>query len=246
MIRRPPRSTHCISSAASDVYKRQTKNAKIISTPISKDKLLNETNKAQTHSKKNKTNPQLSDVRKDKLFKNLKVGKIIKLKRTLDMLRQKQKLTTCTFTLSVTPCSLNRPLNDLQHSLRDSENIDSNALKFRKEQKGKSIFDHDTFELFTLEKYGDKLTTDNLSRILSMKEKLILYKEKTERKYLNKMYKSRQYSPQTYYRKRKELEKWVTKEKADISQTKSGISSSCHRIVAVSYTHLTLPTICSV
>eukprot|EP00825_Cyclidium_porcatum_P020635 TRINITY_DN232_c0_g1_i10.p3 TRINITY_DN232_c0_g1~~TRINITY_DN232_c0_g1_i10.p3 ORF type:complete len:104 (+),score=37.71 TRINITY_DN232_c0_g1_i10:2-313(+) len=26
MIRRPPRSTHCISSAASDVYKRQTQN----------------------------------------------------------------------------------------------------------------------------------------------------------------------------------------------------------------------------
>ena len=25
MIRRPPRSTHCISSAASDVYKRQAK-----------------------------------------------------------------------------------------------------------------------------------------------------------------------------------------------------------------------------
>ena len=27
MIRRPPRSTHCISSAASDVYKRQIKNS---------------------------------------------------------------------------------------------------------------------------------------------------------------------------------------------------------------------------
>ena len=27
MIRRPPRSTHCISSAASDVYKRQTKSS---------------------------------------------------------------------------------------------------------------------------------------------------------------------------------------------------------------------------
>ena len=27
MIRRPPRSTHCISSAASDVYKRQDKNS---------------------------------------------------------------------------------------------------------------------------------------------------------------------------------------------------------------------------
>ena len=30
MIRRPPRSTHCISSAASDVYKRQIKGKKAI------------------------------------------------------------------------------------------------------------------------------------------------------------------------------------------------------------------------
>eukprot|EP00825_Cyclidium_porcatum_P003514 TRINITY_DN11632_c0_g1_i3.p2 TRINITY_DN11632_c0_g1~~TRINITY_DN11632_c0_g1_i3.p2 ORF type:complete len:135 (-),score=24.80 TRINITY_DN11632_c0_g1_i3:105-509(-) len=29
MIRRPPRSTHCISSAASDVYKRQVLNASL-------------------------------------------------------------------------------------------------------------------------------------------------------------------------------------------------------------------------
>eukprot|EP00826_Nyctotherus_ovalis_P017460 TRINITY_DN15149_c0_g1_i1.p1 TRINITY_DN15149_c0_g1~~TRINITY_DN15149_c0_g1_i1.p1 ORF type:complete len:129 (-),score=44.14 TRINITY_DN15149_c0_g1_i1:129-491(-) len=29
MIRRPPRSTHCISSAASDVYKRQAVDAKM-------------------------------------------------------------------------------------------------------------------------------------------------------------------------------------------------------------------------
>ena len=29
MIRRPPRSTHCISSAASDVYKRQVKNHEV-------------------------------------------------------------------------------------------------------------------------------------------------------------------------------------------------------------------------
>jgi len=30
MIRRPPRSTHCISSAASDVYKRQGLNDEIV------------------------------------------------------------------------------------------------------------------------------------------------------------------------------------------------------------------------
>ena len=35
MIRRPPRSTHCISSAASDVYKRQTPDCwKIIKTCV--------------------------------------------------------------------------------------------------------------------------------------------------------------------------------------------------------------------
>ena len=34
MIRRPPRSTHCISSAASDVYKRQILNSKKISLVI--------------------------------------------------------------------------------------------------------------------------------------------------------------------------------------------------------------------
>eukprot|EP00826_Nyctotherus_ovalis_P055299 TRINITY_DN7330_c0_g2_i1.p1 TRINITY_DN7330_c0_g2~~TRINITY_DN7330_c0_g2_i1.p1 ORF type:complete len:130 (+),score=38.24 TRINITY_DN7330_c0_g2_i1:30-392(+) len=35
MIRRPPRSTHCISSAASDVYKRQI--LKSVNTPQIKD-----------------------------------------------------------------------------------------------------------------------------------------------------------------------------------------------------------------
>jgi len=30
MIRRPPRSTHCISSAASDVYKRQTQEGVVV------------------------------------------------------------------------------------------------------------------------------------------------------------------------------------------------------------------------
>jgi len=33
MIRRPPRSTHCISSAASDVYKRQVKRVRDLMGP---------------------------------------------------------------------------------------------------------------------------------------------------------------------------------------------------------------------
>ena len=37
MIRRPPRSTHCISSAASDVYKRQKDDLFKISKDIEKE-----------------------------------------------------------------------------------------------------------------------------------------------------------------------------------------------------------------
>eukprot|EP00826_Nyctotherus_ovalis_P029717 TRINITY_DN2357_c0_g1_i2.p1 TRINITY_DN2357_c0_g1~~TRINITY_DN2357_c0_g1_i2.p1 ORF type:complete len:149 (-),score=63.94 TRINITY_DN2357_c0_g1_i2:108-533(-) len=36
MIRRPPRSTHCISSAASDVYKRQAKGSRLQKKGITK------------------------------------------------------------------------------------------------------------------------------------------------------------------------------------------------------------------
>ena len=43
MIRRPPRSTHCISSAASDVYKRQKYNSRAFTTIIKHDKITNNT-----------------------------------------------------------------------------------------------------------------------------------------------------------------------------------------------------------
>eukprot|EP01022_Parablepharisma_sp_SALTPOND_P025576 TRINITY_DN59_c0_g3_i1.p1 TRINITY_DN59_c0_g3~~TRINITY_DN59_c0_g3_i1.p1 ORF type:complete len:1605 (+),score=215.77 TRINITY_DN59_c0_g3_i1:8435-13249(+) len=90
----------------------------------------------------------------------------------------------------------------------------------------KSIFDRNTFQLFTLKKFGDQLNGDNLSKVLAMREKVISYREKTEKKYLSKMYKNKQYSPRTYQSKRKELEKWVTKEREEIRKTKSGILDS--------------------
>jgi len=89
-----------------------------------------------------------------------------------------------------------------------------------------SIFDRNSFQLFTLKKYGDQLNSDNLTKLLGMREKVILYREKTEKKYLNKMYKNKQYSPRTYQSKRKELEKWVTKEKEEIKKTKTNLLDS--------------------
>ncbi len=90
----------------------------------------------------------------------------------------------------------------------------------------RSIFDRNTFQLFAIKKYGDNLNTDNLSRLLSMREKVIMYRERTEKKYINKMYKCNQYSPRTYQSKRKELEKWVSREKDDIKKTKTRMLDS--------------------
>eukprot|EP00825_Cyclidium_porcatum_P021474 TRINITY_DN23938_c0_g1_i2.p2 TRINITY_DN23938_c0_g1~~TRINITY_DN23938_c0_g1_i2.p2 ORF type:complete len:123 (-),score=42.11 TRINITY_DN23938_c0_g1_i2:142-510(-) len=57
MIRRPPRSTHCISSAASDVYKRQ------VSTQSTWDKQNKK--QSQTH-KKNMDIKKVSSQKKNK------------------------------------------------------------------------------------------------------------------------------------------------------------------------------------
>eukprot|EP00825_Cyclidium_porcatum_P002089 TRINITY_DN10966_c0_g2_i2.p4 TRINITY_DN10966_c0_g2~~TRINITY_DN10966_c0_g2_i2.p4 ORF type:complete len:109 (-),score=34.37 TRINITY_DN10966_c0_g2_i2:175-501(-) len=58
MIRRPPRSTHCISSAASDVYKRQ------VSTQSTWGAIKQQSNKI----KQNKINKTQMDVEKYKLY----------------------------------------------------------------------------------------------------------------------------------------------------------------------------------
>ena len=61
MIRRPPRSTHCISSAASDVYKRQKDNA--LQKIESHEKLCRIMQK-QTHDKIHKIETQISRLEK--------------------------------------------------------------------------------------------------------------------------------------------------------------------------------------
>lgn len=87
-------------------------------------------------------------------------------------------------------------------------------------KEAKSIFNRNTFQEFTLKKFGNSLNTDNLSNLLSMRENVISYREKTEKKYIKKLYKSKQLTSLTYQRKRKELEMWVTAQKEEIKQAK--------------------------
>eukprot|EP00825_Cyclidium_porcatum_P001775 TRINITY_DN10818_c0_g1_i2.p2 TRINITY_DN10818_c0_g1~~TRINITY_DN10818_c0_g1_i2.p2 ORF type:complete len:170 (-),score=20.86 TRINITY_DN10818_c0_g1_i2:428-937(-) len=76
MIRRPPRSTHCISSAASDVYKRQGINAEYMGLPENKDS-----------GKKRKGNLPDKSVRQSL---SMKQKQLLLLQKYLDYLPQEE------------------------------------------------------------------------------------------------------------------------------------------------------------
>lgn len=56
--------------------------------------------------------------------------------------------------------------------------------------------------------------------LLQLREKAIKYREKTEKKIINKMLQSQKYSPRMLQERKIQLEKWVTKEKEEILNTK--------------------------
>lgn len=54
-------------------------------------------------------------------------------------------------------------------------------------------------------------------------------KEKTERKLLKQMHKSKQLSPRTYEKKRRDLEVWVTKETEEVKRTRKVFEQEWHK-----------------
>jgi hypothetical protein len=56
--------------------------------------------------------------------------------------------------------------------------------------------------------------------LIQMREKALDYRVEKERKYIKKMFKSRQFSPRTYTQKKEQLERWVQIETEDIQKTK--------------------------
>eukprot|EP01022_Parablepharisma_sp_SALTPOND_P022319 TRINITY_DN4500_c0_g1_i1.p1 TRINITY_DN4500_c0_g1~~TRINITY_DN4500_c0_g1_i1.p1 ORF type:complete len:1311 (-),score=211.19 TRINITY_DN4500_c0_g1_i1:1930-5862(-) len=102
------------------------------------------------------------------------------------------------------------------------ENQDLNAAH-------SSLFNRNTFQDFTLKKLKELLKVDNVSKLIGMREKVLKYKESTEKRYIQKMYKAKKLSPKTYQSKRKELEKWVTKEQEEIKKSKTSLVDTWKR-----------------
>jgi hypothetical protein len=62
-----------------------------------------------------------------------------------------------------------------------------------------------------------------MTKVLGIREKVVRYRERAEKKYLSKMYKQKKYTSDVYERRKKDLERWVTKKMAEIYKAKAGM-----------------------
>lgn len=69
--------------------------------------------------------------------------------------------------------------------------------------------------------------------LLQLREKAVKYREKTERKLINKMIESQKYSPRIINRQKFELEQWVCYEKEEIKRTKDHLLQKWNQTKAI-------------
>ena len=65
------------------------------------------------------------------------------------------------------------------------------------------------------------IKNNEFMNLITMREKALDYRVDKERKYIKKMFKTRQLSPRTYTQRKEQLEKWVQIEMKDIEKTKN-------------------------
>lgn len=114
-----------------------------------------------------------------------------------------------------------KDFNNGENSEKHNESVE--MLIEQEHQQPESLFNRHSFQEFSVKKLKEMMKEDELSKLLSMREKVMKYKESTEKRYIQKMYKAKKFSPRTYQRKRKQLEKWITKEKEEIQKSKRGL-----------------------
>ena len=78
-----------------------------------------------------------------------------------------------------------------------------------------------SFQRFSLLQFNNMMESKDFGVLLQLREKAVKYREKTERKMINKMIESQKYSPRMLQRQQLELEKWVNHEKEEIKKTKN-------------------------
>lgn len=85
---------------------------------------------------------------------------------------------------------------------------------------GSGLFDRDPFKEFAQKKFKEMLKQENVTQLISLREKVLDNRHKTQVDTLKKMLETNRVSPRTFHAKTLELEKWVTRERDQINKSK--------------------------
>eukprot|EP01017_Pseudomicrothorax_dubius_P023428 TRINITY_DN25033_c0_g1_i1.p1 TRINITY_DN25033_c0_g1~~TRINITY_DN25033_c0_g1_i1.p1 ORF type:complete len:373 (+),score=83.94 TRINITY_DN25033_c0_g1_i1:133-1251(+) len=97
------------------------------------------------------------------------------------------------------------------------------------DKAGSSIFENEPFKEFTTRKVREMASKDNLHSLLKMREKALEIRHQTQVEYMKQMLENKRVSPRTFQIRQHELEKWVTKEREDIRNTRREYEKSLFR-----------------
>ena len=103
-----------------------------------------------------------------------------------------------------------------------------NMLK-GKSQRASSVFEKNTFQNYTNNKFKGLLADEGsmMEDFLDNIEHAVAKKSDKEKLQLKKQLDQRKISPRTFKKKSLELEKWVTAERAEISQKRAKVRDTC-------------------
>ncbi|KAL4505248.1 hypothetical protein ABPG72_016315 [Tetrahymena utriculariae] len=131
-----------------------------------------------------------------------------------------------------------------QNSYRNSQRVKTNPDETDKDQKlqlsvdsigqesvSSSLFDRDSFKLFTEKKLKELQKNEFIEEIIRLREQIINIRHKTEVEYMNKMLKEKAVSPRTYTTNKLELDNWAKKEQDELKETKNDFEKSLKRAI---------------
>ena len=108
---------------------------------------------------------------------------------------------------------------------KSGHNDDLNENDMKLSSKG-SIFDKESHLDLSSKRLKKLILTSDFSSLINLREEALRFKENRERSKISKLLKTAKISPRTGKNKEYELEKWITKEKAEISRTKKIIEDT--------------------
>ncbi len=94
-------------------------------------------------------------------------------------------------------------------------------------KRQKSLFDRDPFQEFVVgQRRRDVTSRPDTALVIEVREQVLRYKASTEKHCMRKMYRAKCLTPKAYQSRRKALERWVTREKAEIKRAKKSLEET--------------------